>query len=180
MIFITEMAGALWIFQLANKCNRYLAINVKHFSHWTAHKTHWLAQNPWSSFFCQKKSYSFVTRWRYRKIMSRFSLGAGKVSLRMKVGPRILPFYIFRFGVHFQNFTYVISGLLTAEYHPVPWTEGLSTSIYSMVVITIRLTLCKPYDNHSCLNTYTQSLKCPHPPSPPPQTKVCSRVNIPT
>ena len=55
MIFITEMAGALWIFQLANKCNRYLAINVKHFSHWTAHKTHWLAQNPWSSFFLPKE-----------------------------------------------------------------------------------------------------------------------------
>ena len=49
--------------------------------------------------------------------MSRFSLRAGKVSLRMKVVQESHPF--FPFMGSFSKF-YVISGLLTAEYHPVP------------------------------------------------------------
>ena len=104
MIFITEMAGALWIFQLANKCNRYLAINVKHFSHWTAHKTHWLAQNPWSSFFLPKEKLLLCYEVKISEDNVKIFTWSWESFTENESCPRILPFYIFRFGVHFQNF----------------------------------------------------------------------------
>ena len=74
----------LWSFQLANKCNKYLAINVKYFSRSTAHKT-LIRAKSWKNFFWKLKSNTFAILLDILEDVVKISLCVKNFSHNMKI-----------------------------------------------------------------------------------------------